>query len=112
MQRHKSKSRALAAVLIVSALILLTTSCETTPKQTTDVEQAYPDIAFPEFPDPDSVVMLEPGTEITLPSGETLAIEYAHVYMPLDYWLLVTDYVIDVRRAERVYRSLGADDGT
>ena len=85
------------------SLTLLSISCQTSPK----VEPYTLDIEFPVFPDPtDRASMFEAGIQFK-PAGSEYIYEskVPVVIMPLDYWLLITEYKIEVDTAERLYRA-------
>ena len=77
MKRRKHAGK-LRLVLIVSALMLLSISCRTVTETAIEIT-----IDWPTFPDPRGVTVLSPDGKI--------------VAMPIDYWLLIAEYVISVR---------------
>ena len=79
--RTKRKANCIQAVLLTS-LLLAFSSCATT-KNNTVIE--IPDITFPVFPDPAPAVFDEKTNTVS---------------MPLDYWLLITEYKDDVDRVQ------------
>lgn len=76
---------------MLTALLSLCASCQSVPEP---VPVVRPVVVFPVFPDPAGRVTMEGGV----------------VSMPLDYWLAIARYKLDVDAAESVYL-LGADGG-
>lgn len=74
--------------------MLLSASCQTTQTEAPPTEPPEPqvELTFPDFP--------APGDAVTLDE------EANTVTMPLDYWLSITDYVIDVRETEEKYKAI------
>ena len=85
MKRQGSAGR-FSLVLIASVLILLSTSCRTAPEPLPAPEIT---IDWPTFPAPRGIVEMDAGV----------------ASMPLDYWLLVTEYVISVREVRGLIRA-------
>ena len=86
------------------SLLLLLISCHTRPA----VKPTELDIPFPVFPDPtNQVAMMEQGSQY-LPAGTDQILEAKTdlVVMPLDYWLLITEYKIEVDKAEELYKDV------
>lgn len=71
-------------VLMLSALTLLNTSCRTSP-EAPEIEPIEIPIDWPTFPPPDEVIL-----------------ENGVVSMPLDYWLQITEYAVDVERVRKI----------
>lgn len=85
------RSRNLILAIILIALILPLTSCETTK---TVVIHEYPDVTFPTFPDPEPVVL----------DGE-------NVTMPLWYFTKIAEYKADVDAIEEYLARLREAEG-
>lgn len=82
MIQPKRKRKYILAVILISLIILLI-SCQTNPPV---VEPVKIDLVFPVFPTPQGVTMTD-----------------GIVSMPLDYWLLITEYKIDVDAVKQKY---------
>lgn len=74
----------------MSVLILLITNCVTARE--TETKVIVPEVSFPEFPDPTNRVWMDDD------SGD--------VFMSLDYYVLIFEYVTKVREAERSYERI------
>ena len=85
--RKKQRYPALAAVVI--SLMLSITACATSPK----IEYVYEtyDVAFPLFPDPESVVFDD--------TTETVS-------MPLWYWQKIAEYKIEVDAIQSYFEKI------
>jgi hypothetical protein len=70
-------------VLMLGALMLLSVSCRTSPAP--EIEPIKIPLDWPAFPPPNEVVMAE-----------------GMVSMPLDYWLQITEYVVDIERLRKI----------
>ena len=81
------RNRNLILAIILTGLILLSTSCVSSPKVV--VVHDVPDVTFPTFPDPDPVVL----------NGET-------VEMPLWYFTKIAEYKADVDAIEKTFNEL------
>lgn len=81
------RNRNLILAIILTGLILLSTSCVSSPK--TVVVHDVPDVEFPTFPDPEPVVL----------DGET-------VTMPLWYFTKIAEYKADVDKIEAYMKKL------
>ncbi|MFW6313672.1 MAG: hypothetical protein ACOC2N_07295 [Spirochaetota bacterium] len=84
--------------MIAIALTLLSTSCETAPDPVEPVPPPTIDLDWPDFPDPDDAQLLE--------TGETVTVDGSTVVVPLDWWLAMTDYVIEIRRVREQLESV------
>lgn len=71
-------------VAMILALMLLLTSCQTSPKS--ENQNLANELYWPVFPDP----VLNEQSVVTYDKEQTT------VKMPLWYWLLVVEYVVDV----------------
>ena len=67
--------------------MLLLTSCQSSP---VEVEPIPIEIEWPTPPDPPNQVGIKDGI----------------VYMPLDYWISLIEYVVDVERVRQTYEAL------
>lgn len=81
--KPRRKKIACAMALMLSVLISLSVSCRTPPAP--EIEPLRIPIDWPVFPPPDVV---------TLADGI--------VSMPLDYWLRITEYVVDIERVHKI----------
>lgn len=75
-------------VVMLTAFLLLMTSCQTSPRTIPSI-----DIQWPAFPDPEGSVVYVPEEECDFPGGL--------VVMPLSYWLALGRYVVDVERVRK-----------
>lgn len=75
MLQLKRKRNFILAVILISLVILLI-SCRSLPEEKTDPIE----IEWPTPPNPAGQVWVKDGT----------------VYMPLEYWLLIVEYIVDV----------------
>ena len=82
-QQRRRKSCTLAAIVIVSMILLI--SCRTPPEAIPALEIT---IDWPEFPDPRGIVALSP--------------DESRVAMSIDYWILIAEYVLDVRAVRAI----------
>ena len=85
-------------------MLLLSISCQTKPQ----VKPTELNIQFPVFPDPtDQASMFEAGIQFK-PAGSEYIYEskVPVVIMPLDYWLLIAEYKIEVDTAEELYKAV------
>ena len=87
MLTRQRKKRNCVPVLILIALTLLLTSCQSSP---VEVEPIPIEIEWPYPPDPTGIVWMKDGI----------------AYMPLEYWLQLAEYVVDVERVRRTYETL------
>jgi len=81
---RKKRTVCIMALMMI-ALMLLSMSCGTCPETPEPIEPLKIKIEWPVFPPPDQVTM-----------------EEGIVSMPLDYWLRITEYVIDVDRLHKI----------
>lgn len=86
----EAKRKMMCVVLAVAAisLLLLLTSCETTK---VEYVREVPEVSFPIFPSPDGVTYNEESDTVTA---------------PLDWYLAVAEYKIDVDAVEEYLRRL------
>ncbi len=85
--RRQRKKRSCVPVLILISLTLLLASCQSSP---VEVEPIPIEIEWPYPPDPVGQVQMRDGI----------------IYMPLEYWLQLAEYVVDVERVRRTYETL------
>lgn len=84
MKKPRRGKTVCIVVLMLSALTLLSVSCRTCP-ETPEIEPLKIPLSWPTWPTPDEVSM-----------------EDGVVSMPLEYWLQVTEYVIEVDRIRKI----------
>jgi len=102
--KPKNSVRRYALVVLISALMLLSVSCATTP--------AAPPVSlaldWPVAPDPTGQVCMLPAEATVRVAGESWRLPTDAIVMSLDYWLALVDYVISVRQVQAL---LGTVDG-
>ena len=88
-----NKHRRCIPAITLTALLLLMTSCESSPEiLTTDTAAG---ITFPAFPSP-----YIDGVSVVIPTAD-----YAAVSMPMWYWLNIVDYAADVDTAVQIIKA-------
>ena len=88
--RRTRKSAIYKAAVIASVSIALLTFCQTTEAEA-PIDPVEIRADFPTFPDPEGYVELTEGGEVV---------------MPLEYWMKITEYVIDVRAVEQTIKEI------
>ena len=98
MKPHSGKTRWLLAAML-SALTLLSVSCQTSPKSIPEIPI---NLDWPAPPDPKGkVIRLEEPR--MMPAGT--------VVMPLDYWLALSRYIVDAERVRKQVEVLYGTNG-
>lgn len=94
------KYKRLIAVISLTLLTLLITSCQSNKQEKTKVVVSYPQLMFPKYPAPNNNVLPLGYDGKVVRDEET---EIANVIMPFWYYQLIMDYKVRVDKASAEY---------